>query len=94
MKLDAWIASRRPPVPESFAMWTRPTDPGSEASAAVLVREARAAFARAASPGVRPRDGAFDLLAADGFATWACEIALDEAEPEAALRRVLDALME
>jgi hypothetical protein len=92
--LEAWIGSRRPPVPGDFAEWVRPDHPDAPACAAALVREARVAFARASAPEARPRGGAFDLLAADGFATWACEAALDEADPDAALRGVLDALME
>ena len=59
-----------------------------------LVHEARVAFGRARASEGRPRAGAFDLLAADGFATWASEIALDDTDPDAALRGVLDALME
>ena len=94
MTLAAWIASRRPPVPAAFAAWARPTEPDRAASVQALVNEARVAYGRAEAPEGRPRGGAFDLLAADGFATWACEIALDDADPDAALRDVLDALME
>jgi hypothetical protein len=41
-----------------------------------------------ANPG-RVRQSAFHLLAADALVTYACEAALDEADPSAALRTIL-----
>jgi hypothetical protein len=42
-----------------------------------------------AEPG-RVRRSAFHLLAADALVTYACEAALEHADPEEALRRVLE----
>lgn len=92
--LESWVASRRPPVPEGFRAWMKPGNPAVQVSLEALVEEARSALRRAESPTDRPRGGAFDLLVADGYATWACEAALDEADPVTSLRRVVDALLE
>ena len=48
----------------------------------------------ASRSGDRDRDVAFELLAADGLLTLACERAALEDEPEAALESVLRALVE
>lgn len=91
--LASWIDGRVPPVPGGFRPAVAPSDPDAPASAGSWVREARRALARVdADPGAR--EAAFALLAADGFATWACEMAVDAADPASALRGVLDALME
>lgn len=83
--LAAWIADRQPPAPGHFGDHVRPEEPGAPAGVEALVRETEAALARALEPGDRPRQGAFDLLAADGFATWACEAALEDDDPETIL---------
>lgn len=54
-----------------------------------LETAALAALARALSPGGRERAGAFDLLAADAFVTWAAEAGLDEEDPETRLRSLV-----
>ena len=94
MTLEEWVAARHPAVPADFAEWANPRDGSAPASTAALVSEAKQALALAESPEGRPRGGAFDLLAADGFVTWACEAALEEPDVDEALQRVLDALME
>lgn len=90
--LAAWLQSRRPPVPAAFQPFVRPHRPEAPASVAALVEEARHRLA--SMEGVALREGAFQLLAADGFATWACERALAEDDPSEALRGVLDTLIE
>lgn len=85
MTLEEWIARRIPPVPAAFQEWMVPAGAGAEASVEALAREAEAALGRALSGEERPRRGAFDLLAADGFLTWACEAALEEDDPAGAL---------
>jgi hypothetical protein len=49
---------------------------------------------RDALAGVGERAGAFRLLAADAWVTYACERALEEADPATALRRILDGVGE
>lgn len=92
--LAAWIDGRTPPVPAAFREWMRPGAADVPASTGALAAEARRSLDRALDGDERPRRGAFDLLAADGFATWACESALEDGDPEASLRRVLGALLE
>ncbi len=90
LRLSAWIGSRTPPVPAGFAEWMRPSNPDRPALPADLADEAAAALDRTLTGSGRPRGGAFDLLAADGFLTWAAEAALDEADPDAALQRLVE----
>jgi hypothetical protein len=71
-----------------------PAEGDAPAQVESLVGEARRAVRRAVEAEGRTRQGAFDLLAADGFATWACEAAIDGPDPEGALVGVLDALLE
>lgn len=89
-----WIDHRTPPVPEAFRRWMNPASPDTPMSVAALVREARRSLARGREHDPRAREGAFELLAADGFATWACEAALDERDPVASLTGIVDALLE
>ncbi len=89
-----WLAARDAPVPLGFQAWMNPAHPDAPASPTSLVAEAVSALRRAEEPTGRPRQGAFDLLVADGYATWACEAALDESDAVEALRRVVDALLE
>lgn len=93
LQLEAWIARRRPPTPQAFAPWMRPADGAVEATSAALAGEAHAALTRALDSAVRPRRGAFDLLAADGFATWACEAALESTDADGELRAILQTLL-
>ena len=90
MTLETWIASRTPPVPSAFRPWVLPASPRREvptheATVDALVEEAHVALARVLAREPQDRDGAFDLLAADAFATWAAEAALDVDDPETAL---------
>lgn len=79
-----WLARVEPPVPEGFRPWLEPG--GRTPTADGLRRAALDALARALAPEGRERGGAFDLLAADAFLTWAAEAALDTERPEVALR--------
>jgi hypothetical protein len=69
-----------------------PSDGGAPAGWQALLSETRVALGRALAPEGRPRKGAFDLLAADGFATWACEAALETDDPDAVLRELIQSL--
>ena len=93
MTLEEWLAGRTPPVPEAFRSWMQPAHPDAPAGLDSLTREAHEALARALSPEGRPRRGAFDLLAADGFLTYACEAALETDDPRAALDGVVRSLI-
>ena len=82
-------------VPVAFRPYVRPTDPDREAESpearvAILTEEARAALTEA-----RRRDPADRRGAADAWATWAAEAALDSSDPVDALtdlaRRLSDA---
>lgn len=94
MTLEAWLRGRTPPVPETFRAWMRPAHPDAPASVDTLAAEAMGALAAALSPGDLPRRGAFHLLAADGFLTYACEAALEEEDPVAALDGLVRRLTE
>lgn len=89
-ELGSWIAARTPPVPGDFGRWMRPSDESAPAGVTALAAEAEQALSRALSPEGRPRGGAFDLLAADGFLTWACEAAIESDDPDAALQRLIE----
>ncbi len=92
--LGDWLAQRNPPVPDGFRASIRPGDATAPATVESLVVEARAALARVRVRDPRSRAGAYDLLAADGFATYACELALHCEDPDVALTAVLDGLLE
>jgi len=88
--LRAWLDGRTPVVPVAFRPYVRLTDPDREADLPgdrvdALTEEARSALADARRRDPSDRDGAFDLLAADAWATWAAEAALDTPDPVAAL---------
>jgi hypothetical protein len=77
-----WLLSVDPPVPSGFGPWLAlPGETSDEAEGPLpdpgtLTTAAMAALGRALAPEGRERGGAFDLLAADAFATWAAEAAL------------------
>lgn len=102
MNRPTWLDRVEPPVPASFRPWlelpvparsdVRARRDGSEGvlpDSDRLERAALEALKRALTPGGRERRGAFDLLAADAFVTWAAEAALDEEDPEARLRSLV-----
>ena len=91
--LRQWIADRTPPVPEAFSDYMQPAQPEVTAGVDALVAEARRALDLALQGDVRERGGAFDLLAADGFATWACEAALEQPHADERLTDILLALL-
>jgi len=94
LALREWIASRQPPVPKAFSDYMRPAQPDATAGVDALVAEARRALDFALQGGARERRGAFDLLAADGFATWACEAALEQPHADERLNDILLALLQ
>ncbi len=93
MTLDAWLEARAARVPEAFRSWVERSESSPDASASLtapervasLTAEARAALGRSRDRDPGDRAGAFDLLAADAWATWASEAALETDDPVAAL---------
>jgi hypothetical protein len=95
--LVAWLASRRPTPPEELVVGLPDAggdDAGGEEGDAALVRRltraGRVERDRALSRLGRVRESAFHLLTADALFTYACEAALEDEDPEAALRLVLE----
>jgi len=91
--LRSWVESRTPPVPQDFQPHLEladPARPGATATDRVdgLAEETRLALARAAGRDAADRAGAFDLLAADAWATWASEAALETSDPVATLTQL------
>lgn len=81
-----WLAERTPAPPDALRL------PRVEAEGdlrGALTEEGVRLLARALE-GTGERRGAFDLLAADALITYACEAAAAEADPEAALRAILE----
>jgi len=92
--LGEWISGRTPPVPAAFAEQVTPERADAEGTSESLLRETRVALTRALACESGDRQGAFALLAADAFATWAAEAALETADPEGELLRLVHALMQ
>ncbi len=90
--LAEWLRERMLGVPPAFRPWVQPRRAESAATPHALVEEARDHLAAIGHEG--DRADAFHLLAADGFATWACERALDDDDPATTLRALVDALIE
>jgi hypothetical protein len=88
--LQAWLAEREPAVPAALLI-----ELGGERAAVApgslcetLAAEARSALADVRT-GAGERRGAFRLLAADAYLTWASEVALASDDPAAALLRIV-----
>ena len=90
-----WFASRRPEPPADLALrFPELKDAQGQALVDELAQAAREALDRArANPG-RVRDAALDLLVADALYTYACEAALELADPAKALRSLMDQAVE
>ena len=83
-----WIAARRPAAPMDLGRWLHAeTESGSMTERITLL--ARTALDEARAQPGRIRESAFQLLAADALVTYACEAALEERDPPAALRTIL-----
>jgi hypothetical protein len=92
--LRGWLVEQQPPVPEAFLRLVDAE--GSAASTHPLGEEllARARTAlRDALAGEGERRGAYRLLAADAYVTYACDLALDSRDPTAALERVVQGVV-
>ena len=89
-----WLAARLAGVPPVVRqrMEFRRDRVGQAELTDVLTDEARKALERALA-GDGDHRGAFHLLAADGFATLACQAALEADDADEALARILDRLL-
>jgi hypothetical protein len=84
--LRDWLNSRTPAPPEELPL---PVEDASEDLGATLTDAGTMALERALT-GQGERGGAYDLLAADGLLTYACERAAGAADPEADLLWILE----
>lgn len=87
--VEDWLKERRPPPPGALAPALGGTEaPGADPREVLLDRAVHALERARATPGT-VRESAFHLLAADALLTYACEAALEAAEPSHALSEVL-----
>ena len=84
--LKGWLAGRTPAPPDALPLPV-PDAPGDPQGP--LIDAAMTALERALA-GKGERGGAYDLLAADGLITYACEHAASSPDPEASLLHVLE----
>jgi hypothetical protein len=92
--LRGWLVEQQPPVPEAFLKLVdaeKSSVSGRPLGDELLAR-ARAAL-RDALAGEGERRGAFRLLAADAYVTYACDLALDSRDPTAALEQVVEGVV-
>jgi hypothetical protein len=88
-RLGGWLEGRRPPPPMALGAWLGNVElAGAEYEQ--LAEVGVAALARARSRPGRVRESAFDLLAADALISYACEAALEDEDPTAALGAILE----
>lgn len=97
VRLRAWLEEREPAVPAEFLGRLAPEGAGggAEGPAPVsedLLEEGLRAL-RDALEHVGERDGAFRLLAADAWITYACADAVEEDDADARLLSILDAVV-
>jgi hypothetical protein len=87
--LRDWLMQREPPIPEALLLHLdgAAAAVGSEGLLETLLAEAGAAL-QDARAGEGERRGAFRLLAADAYLTYACEVALALEDPSTGLREV------
>ena len=89
MGLRAWAAAQKPTAPDAFLELVEESAPAPERSTqGTLMSEAGAAL-RDALAGRGERRGAFRLLAADAYLTYACELAVESQSPETVLERIV-----
>lgn len=87
--LSEWIGARVETPPSGFVQRLASERSVDGSVCEVLVEEARARLQSALKEPNESREAAFGLLAADAYATYACEAAADSADVEEALRRIL-----
>ncbi len=88
--LARWLDNRAPPPPDRLRSRFEPVHGGGASLSEALGRLAVGHLAEALKLPGRNRAAAFYLLAADALLTYACEAAVEQEDPEAALSRVLE----
>ena len=86
--IGAWMEARRPAPPMDLERWLR-ADGESGSMTERITSLARTALDESRARPGRIRESAFQLLAADALVTYACEAALEESDPAAALHAIL-----
>lgn len=86
--IGKWMEARRPAPPMDLAPWLL-ADAESGSMAERITRLARTALDESCARPGRIRESAFQLLAADALVTYACEAALEQRDPSAALRAIM-----
>ncbi|MDZ7779299.1 MAG: hypothetical protein U5R14_05070 [Gemmatimonadota bacterium] len=87
--LEGWIAARTPPAVMPLGRWVSRSPDAASDRVGVLTELAVGALQTARAHPGRVRESAFDLLAADALLTYACEAALESADAEGSLLRIL-----
>jgi len=90
MDARAFLMLRRPPAPEALERWLA-DGPLEGEPVEGLTRRGIAELDRARSAPGRVRASAYHLLAADALLTYACEAALEAADPAAAMEAIIRA---
>ena len=88
MDARGFLALRRPPAPGALQRWLAEGPLDGEPLEG-LTRRGVAELERARSAPGRVRASAYHLLAADALLTYACEAALDAADPSAAMEAII-----
>jgi hypothetical protein len=86
--LRNWLASRTPAPPDALLL----TVEDASGDPTAMLADAGALALAQALTGQGERSGAYDLLAADGLLTYACESATGAADPEVYLLQILERL--
>jgi hypothetical protein len=94
LDLRGWLVEQQPPVPEAFLRLVdaEVSSASGRPLAEALLGLAREAL-RDALAGEGERRGAYRLLAADAYVTYACDVALDSRDPTAALEQVVEGVV-
>ena len=91
--LEAWLRSSTPGVPDRFLPHLLREGSGSVDPWGLAAR-GEVALRRALECPGRVRAAAFDLLVADAFLTWACEVMAREEDVSSALEALVELLGE
>jgi hypothetical protein len=92
--LRAWVAGQEPAVPQAFLRLVQADTHGSPERPLDqrLLAEARGAL-RDALQGSGERRGAYLLLLADAYLTYACQLALDSEDATASLEQAVEGVV-
>jgi hypothetical protein len=88
MDVRSFLSRRTPPPPKALAARLS-TGAGVVEAVPGLTEQGMAELASSRAMAGRVREGAWHLLAADALITYACEAALDAADPPRALEDLL-----